>query len=160
METMTTTQQDVIWKLETNVDDCSGELLGYVMELLLDAGAKDVFYMPIYMKKNRPAYLLTVLCAEQDRKEMERILFRETTTIGIRRTEMERTILSRQICTFVSSLGEAVVKVCCFEGETWVYPEYESVRKLAKEHCLPLKEVQELVVREAEESLKREERHV
>ena len=160
METMITTQQDVIWKLETNVDDCSSELLGYVMELLLDAGAKDAFYMPIYMKKNRPAYLLTVLCAEQDRKEMERILFRETTTIGIRRTQMERTILPRQILTFASSLGEAVVKVCCFEGETWVYPEYESVRKLAKEHNLPLKEVQKLVVREAEESLSREESHI
>lgn len=143
--------KDVIWKLETNIDDCSGELLGYVMELLLDAGAKDAFYMPIYMKKNRPAYLLTVLCAQQDKETMERILFRETTTIGIRQTKMERTILPRKICTFSSSLGEAIVKVCSLEGETWVYPEFESIRKLAQEHHLPLKEVQKLIVREAEE---------
>ena len=83
-------QKDVIWKLETNVDDCTGEELGNVMNLLFGAGARDVYYMPAYMKKNRPAWILSVICAEQDIFALEEILFRQTTTIGIRRSRMER----------------------------------------------------------------------
>ena len=86
-------QKDVIWKLETNVDDCTGEELGNVMNLLFGAGARDVYYMPAYMKKNRPAWILSVICAEQDIFALEEILFRQTTTIGIRRSRMERSVL-------------------------------------------------------------------
>ena len=75
---------DTILSLETNVDDCSGEALSYTMQLLLDAGALDAFCIPIYMKKNRPACLLKVLCNPEQRAEMESIIFRNTTTIGIR----------------------------------------------------------------------------
>lgn len=74
--------QDVIYKLESNIDDTTGEALGYVMERLLAAGARDVQYSPVYMKKNRPAYLLTVLCLEEDIPALEEIIFAETTTIG------------------------------------------------------------------------------
>ena len=84
---------DVIYKLESNIDDCPGEALGYVMDRLFDAGARDVYYTPIYMKKNRPAYQINVICKEQDISGLEQIIFRETTTIGIRRVEMERTVL-------------------------------------------------------------------
>ncbi|MDE6937299.1 MAG: nickel pincer cofactor biosynthesis protein LarC, partial [Lachnospiraceae bacterium] len=78
-------ETDVICKLESNIDDCTGEALGYVMDRLLEAGARDVNYTPIYMKKNRPAYQLNVICKEDSVPEMEEIIFRETTTIGIRR---------------------------------------------------------------------------
>ena len=101
---------DVIYKLESNIDDCPGEALGYVMDRLFDAGARDVYYTPIYMKKNRPAYQINVICKEQDISGLEQIIFRETTTIGIRRVEMERTVLEREQRVDSTSLGMIEVK--------------------------------------------------
>lgn len=124
--------QERIYCLETNIDDCSGETLGYVMERLLKAGARDVYYIPIFMKKNRPAYQLNVLCDKEKIAEMERILFRETTTIGVRRIEMERTVLEREIRRVKTKFGEADVKVCMLpNGEKRYYPEYATVAELA-----------------------------
>ena len=94
-----------VCKLETNIDDSTGEVLGHVMELLMSHGAKDVHYIPVMMKKNRPAYLLNVLCDEEKRKELETIIFKETSTIGIRRTYMERTVLQRTFETISTPLG-------------------------------------------------------
>ena len=134
------TAQDTICKLETNVDDCTGEALGYVMERLMAAGARDVYYAPIYMKKNRPAYLLSVLCLQEDIPAMEQILFAETTTIGIRRIKMERCVLKRRLCTMQTSLGSVQVKECelptddAGAAKTRRYPEYESVKQLCKEN--------------------------
>ncbi|MGN0266239.1 MAG: nickel pincer cofactor biosynthesis protein LarB, partial [Lachnospiraceae bacterium] len=82
---MTSSGKDQIVKLESNIDDCSGEVMGYVMERLFEAGARDVSYMPIFMKKNRPAYQLNVICTTDKVDAMEKIIFSETTTIGIRR---------------------------------------------------------------------------
>ena len=90
---------DFVCRLETNIDDCSGEMLGFLMERLMEAGAKDVSYTPIYMKKNRPAYQVTVICRDEDADRMEDIIFEETTTIGIRKIKMERSILKRDIRT-------------------------------------------------------------
>ena len=133
------TAQDTICKLETNLDDCTGEALGYVMERLMAAGARDVYYAPIYMKKNRPAYLLSVLCLQEDVPAMEQILFAETTTIGIRRIKMERCVLKRRLCTMQTSLGSVQVKECELPADgngaavkTRRYPEYESVKELCK----------------------------
>lgn len=78
------------WMMESNIDDCTGETLGYAMDCLLAAGAEDVFFTPIFMKKNRPAYRLSVLCEEKKISELEEILFRETTTIGVRRYRVNR----------------------------------------------------------------------
>ena len=103
---------DTILSLETNVDDCSGEALSYTMQLLLDAGALDAFCIPIYMKKNRPACLLKVLCNPEQRAEMESIIFRNTTTIGIRIQEMQRTKLPRKIFALETPWGMADVKCC------------------------------------------------
>ena len=130
--------QDMICKLESNIDDTTGEALGYVMERLLAAGARDVQYSPVYMKKNRPAYLLTVLCLEEDIPALEEIIFAETTTIGIRRVRMERSILKRRLCTVQTSLGEVQVKECEVPAtgdavHIRCYPEYESVRQLCRE---------------------------
>ena len=133
--------EDTIWKLESNIDDSTGEQLGFVMEELLDAGARDVFYTPVYMKKNRPAWMLTVLTTKELIEKMEEIIFRDTTTIGIRRQKMERTVLSRKEETVSTAYGEAKVKVCEYKGMTKVYPEYESAAALAKENAIPIDRV-------------------
>ena len=125
-------KESEIVKLETNVDDCTGEAIGYVMEKLFEAGAFDVHSSPVYMKKNRPGWLLSVICSEKNRKEMERIIFRETTTIGIRRVPMTSTVLERTFRKVPTVYGEATVKVCKTSEETRYYPEYESVKKLCE----------------------------
>ncbi len=125
--------KDVIWKLETNIDDCSGEVLGYVMELLLAAGARDVHYFPVFMKKNRPAWQMNVICDAEDMIRMEEIIFRETTTIGIRRVQMERTVLAREKREVEITAGKVQVKVCRYGDMIKYYPEYESVKKLSRE---------------------------
>lgn len=136
---------DVIWKLETNIDDTTGENLGYVMDVLLHNGARDVFYTPIYMKKNRPAWLLSVICREEDISRLESIILRETTTIGIRRMKMERTVLPREEKTIETPFGEVRVKVCTCQGETYTYPEYESLVRLCREKGISYKEAMRLV---------------
>lgn len=138
-------ETDSIWKLETNIDDCSGEILGYVMEQLFEAGARDVHYMPVFMKKNRPAWQLNVICAGEDVEKLEHIIFRETTTIGIRRAEMERTVLKREERTVPTALGEAQVKVCQARGVVRFYPEYDSVSRLARESGTPFSQVYQMV---------------
>lgn len=128
---------DEIYKLESDVDDCSGEILGYTMERLLEAGALDVHYTAIYMKKNRPAWELTVLCHAQKREELEQIIFAETTTIGIRCTLMQRDMLPRQKSSVQTEYGEVQVKLC--GGHCYV--EYDSAAKLAREQGVPLQKV-------------------
>lgn len=144
-------ESDCIVKLESNIDDCSGETLGFVMESLFEAGAKDVFYTPIFMKKSRPAYQLSVICQEEDRCELEKIIFKETTTIGIRRAKMERTILKREIQNRSTSLGEVKVKVCDLEGEKRYYPEYESIAMLCKKKGISYQEAYNRIVNEIKE---------
>ena len=122
-----------MWVLETNLDDCTGEMLGLAMEMLLDAGAADVWYTPIHMKKNRPAYMLSVLCRESSIEAMEEIILTQTTTIGIRRYPTERTILERSKIQVETSYGPADVKVCAYKGRTFFYPEYESIRRICRE---------------------------
>lgn len=127
-------KSDEIYKLETNIDDCTGELMGYVMDRLFESGAVEVNYTPVFMKKNRPAYLLTVLCAKESVSTLENIIFSETTTIGIRRMKMERTILERKMETVPLAVGEIQVKQCTLpDGTIRRYPEYETVAQLARE---------------------------
>lgn len=140
------TESDIIIKLESNIDDCSGETLGYVMELLYEAGAREANYMPVFMKKNRPAWLLTVICKEDQVSRMERIIFKETTTIGIRRQKMERTVLKREKRTVVIPLGDVEVKVCIFDGQEYIYPEYESVKKICKKTGVSYREAYHMAV--------------
>lgn len=123
---------DNLTLLETNVDDCTGEALGFVMEQLLTAGARDVFYTPIFMKKNRPAYLLSVLCTEDSRAAMERLIFTHTTTIGIRRMSVARTTLSRRSGKVETSFGEIDVKYYDAPDGVRVTPEYESVAAVCR----------------------------
>lgn len=115
--------------LETNVDDCSGEQLGYAMECLLREGALDTSCIPVYMKKNRPAYMLQVICRPEDEEEMETVIFRETTSIGLRKYREERSILPREIITVTLPDGQEVrVKKCSHHGQEFFYPEYEDMK--------------------------------
>ena len=148
--------RDCVWKLETNMDDCTGEALGYAMHRLFEAGARDVSYTPVYMKKNRPAYQLNVICTDENVRQMEEIIFKETTTIGIRRQQMERSVLARSMETVRTSLGDAQVKVCALGSQKRKYPEYQSVVRLCKEHDRSFQEVYQLVLSEC---MKEEESH-
>lgn len=134
---------ETVVKLECNVDDCTGEALGFAMERLFAAGAREVNYSPVYMKKNRPAWLLTVICKESEREALEDVIFRETTTIGIRRCVMERTKLDREMITVSTAYGDVAVKVCTANGLRRCYPEYEDVARISRETGVPFREVYE-----------------
>lgn len=123
---------DEIWKLESNIDDSTGEAMGFCMETLLSAGALDVNYSPIFMKKNRPAYELTVLCKEDKIDLLSEIIFKETTTIGIRRCRMERTILKREMGEVETKWGKVRAKICSLDGAKRYYPEYDSVKAICE----------------------------
>ncbi len=124
--------RDTVLILETNIDDSTGEALSFTMQQLLEGGALDAFFIPVYMKKNRPAQLLKVICRPEDQKTMEGIIFRNTTTIGIRIQEMHRTKLARRILAVETPWGMADVKCCTYGNDTYYYPENDSVCHLAK----------------------------
>lgn len=131
--------EDEIWILESNIDDSPGEALGFTLEKLIEEGAKDAFFTPVYMKKNRPAYKLTVLCAQEDIETMESIIFKNTTTIGIRKYKINRRVLKREILEMDTRYGAVRFKVCAFEGEKYYYPEYEDIKNICNETGLGFK---------------------
>lgn len=137
---------DRIVKLETNIDDVTGEQLGYCMDCLMEAGAKDVSFLPLYMKKNRPAYEVHVICDLCDVARMEEILFRETTTIGIRRGVMERTVMNRENRSVETPYGSADVKVCSYGSIRKLYPEYKSVREICEKSGNGFREVYQAIL--------------
>lgn len=143
--------RDKVVKLETDIDDCSGEVLGYVMKKLFKAGAKDVHYAPVFMKKNRPAWELTVICGEDKAEELEQIIFTETTTIGIREYPLMRSILDREEKEVETVYGKAAVKQVTFRDMTRAYPEYDTVKKLAKRNKVPFMDVFDAVKEAAKE---------
>ena len=144
-QTCTNNLQDQVMVLETNVDDCSGEILGYVQELLMAQGALDAIYRPVVMKKSRPAYQLQVICRKENQEKLEQIIFQETTTIGIRSYPANRKILERRIEEIETPYGKMKVKICRVDGEERVYPEYEEVKRYCMENGVPLREVYQSV---------------
>jgi len=132
--------------IETNIDDMTGEMLGYARDSLLDAGAADVWFTPIQMKKGRPAVMLSVICSEAEEAAAARLLLRETSTLGVRVRPVHRWEAEREVLEFESSLGPAAVKVKRLPGEPpRVAPEYEACRRIAEETGLPLMEVYRVV---------------
>ena len=145
--------KDEIVKLETDIDDSTGEALGYTIDRLMQAGALDVHYSPVYMKKNRPAWELTVICKKSRMEEIEDIIFKETTTIGIREfPSVMRSILHRNQKQVETPFGIAEVKEVALPGERRFYPEYESVKVIAEKEHLPFAEVYHLVKALAEQN--------
>lgn len=138
--------EDEIIVLETNIDDTSSEVLGYTMERLLENGALDVFYTPIYMKKNRPAFMLTVLAGNGTEEKLVDVLLRETTTLGIRRSATQRYCMNREIVNVSTNYGDVRVKVASFGDITKAMPEYEDCREIARNTGLPIRTVYDLAL--------------
>jgi len=136
---------DQVAVLETNLDDSSGELVGYVSSLLFDAGALDVYATPIYMKKNRPAVMLSVICDPIRAHEMESILFRETETLGIRQSRWSRTILPRRAAVVNTEFGPISGKAFwrSEHDDKRFSPEHDTCAELARAGNVPLSAVHE-----------------
>ena len=132
-------EKDDIIVMETNIDDCGGELLGYTQELLFKNGALDVFFTPIFMKKNRPGYRMSITCKQEDKLKLQNIIFRETTTIGIRYRKEHRAVLKREIIEIETKYGKIKAKKVINNGEEYIYPEYEEIKKIAEKNNIPLK---------------------
>ena len=126
-----------VFLLACNVDDMTGEAAGYALLKLLEAGALDAWFTPIYMKKNRPAYEISVLCAPEARQAVEKVLLAETTTLGIRVQQAGRTTLPRRIETVETPWGPIHVKVAEGPAGVKLAPEYEDCREAAERAGLP-----------------------
>jgi uncharacterized protein (DUF111 family) len=139
---------DTIAVLETNLDDVSGEILGHFVETALAAGALDVFYTPIQMKKNRPGVLLAVLCAEADADRFSEMILRETSAFGVRRTVAERRKLRREFIKVKTPFGSVAVKIGRLNGKVvQSAPEFESCNKRAAQAKVPLKQIHEATIK-------------
>ena len=131
-----------ILELSCNLDDCTGEAIGFAMERLLDAGALDVYWTSVGMKKNRPGILLTCMCRPLDREKMVELLFRHTTTLGVRESAFRRYTLSRESKTIQTPDGDIRVKVSTGYGVAREKPEFEGLAKIARETGKSLSELQ------------------
>jgi hypothetical protein len=139
---------DQIWVLETNLDDISGEIIGHTTTKLFEAGALDVYTTSIQMKKNRPGVLLSVLCPAELVAKCEKIVFRETSTLGIRRWQACRHKLERKPHAVETQFGAVEGKLAVLpDGGTSFSPEFEACRRIATEKNLPLKDVYEAAMR-------------
>lgn len=132
---------DRVWVMETNLDDVPAEWIGYTIIRLLESGALDVYTQPLQMKKGRPGTLLGVIAPEGVRLALEKIIFEETGTFGIRRYECLRTTLQREICTVETPYGPIKAKVGWQNGVKILSPEYEDCVRIAQMHQIPLREV-------------------
>ncbi len=143
------TSRETISVLEANLDDLNPQVFGYVMDRLLDEGALDVFALPVQMKKNRPGTLLTVLCKPENGDQLTRLIFTETTTLGVRRRDEQRQTLARRWVSVATQWGDVRMKVASMNGTVTNYaPEYEDCRRIAAERHLPLKTVMQEVTQQ------------
>jgi len=137
--------------IETNIDDMTGEMLGYARDRLIEAGAADVWFSSIQMKKGRPGVMLSVICQESEEEAVARLLLRETSTLGVRARPVHRWEAERELLEFESSLGRAAVKVKRLLDEPpRIAPEYEACKRIAEATGLSLADVYRLVQTEAE----------
>jgi uncharacterized protein (TIGR00299 family) protein len=133
-------------QMETNIDDMNPQIAGYLMEKLFEAGAIEVFFTPVQMKKSRPGLLLTILAEERDRTKLLDIVFSESTTIGVRCYPVERRCLERKVVKVKTRYGTVRVKVCLKDGKPInQQPEYEDCRAIAEKRKVPLKTVMDTV---------------
>jgi len=146
---------DEVVVLEANLDDTTGEQIGYATERLLSEGALDVFCVPIQMKKNRPGTLLSVICCMDDYPRMQDVLFQETTTFGVRRTVCQRQILSRSYETVETEYGAIRIKIGC-QGDRMICtsPEFQDCQQAATKHGVSLKNVMSAALRVFQNSIR------
>lgn len=142
-------QDEELVLIETNLDDISPQILGFVMERAFELGALDCWFTPIQMKKNRPATMISVLCAQEKREVLLNLLYAETTTLGLRIHSIERECLERELIKVKTRYGEVDVKVARYNGRVSnVMPEYEQVKRIAIENNVPFRVVQMEVLAE------------
>ncbi len=155
-------EQDKVVVLETNIDDMNPQFYEHIMESLFQKGAKDVFLTPVYMKKNRPGILLSIIASPAKVNEFLEIVFKETTTLGVRISEekMRRT-LKREGKIINTSYGEVKVKLSFIDGKLRdIAPEYEECKRIAEQYQLPIREVYDRVKKEAiEKATEENDRH-
>ena len=150
-ETVTVTEQDEAWMLETNIDDMPGEHFGYLLEKILDAGALDGFLTPVQMKKSRPGTLISVLVDDVHLSQVERIIFEQSTTFGIRKYKVSRKKLSRKLVNVETEFGTIKVKIGMLNGCVKnITPEHEDCREIADAKELPLKLVYNAAINAAQ----------
>lgn len=138
-----------LWMIETNLDDASPQIIGYVMDRVLESGALDCFFTPVQMKKNRPGVLLSVLCGAGEKEAVMKLLFTETTTIGVRSYGVTRRALQRSVVRVETPYGPIDVKVAHLDGRVVnEMPEFEQCRQAAANANVPLKVVEEAVRKE------------
>ena len=129
--------------LECNLDDMSGEALGYALERILDSGALEAWYSPVYMKKNRPGVVLSVLSRSEDAARLLDLIMRETTTLGVRRRLVERIVAERQTIIVETRWGPVRCKIKSLEGSAiGLKPEYDDCAEIARQNGIPLAEVE------------------
>ena len=138
-----------LWMLETNLDDASPQIIGHVMDRVLESGALDCFFTPVQMKKNRPGVLLSVLCGPERKGALMQLLFTETTTLGVRSYEVTRRALERSVVRVETPYGPIDVKVAHLDGRVVnEMPEFEQCRQAAANANVPLKIVEEAARKE------------
>jgi pyridinium-3,5-bisthiocarboxylic acid mononucleotide nickel chelatase len=147
-ETTNSPNEEWVLRIECEIDDMNPQLFGPLMDRLIDAGALDVFYVPVQMKKNRPGTLVTVLASSERREAIVDLLFAETTTIGVRYDEMRRDVLDRESRAVETPVGTIRMKVASRGGRVLnAAPEFDDCARLAREHGLPIKAVQALALK-------------
>ncbi len=145
----TSTEIDEIYLLETNIDDSTGENLGFVFEELLNNGAKDVYYTPIYMKKNRPSYMLSVITDELNKAKLEKIIYKNTTSIGIREQRIKRRVLNREKITIDTKYGKVnAKKIFIDESNYRIQPEFEDIKSICIKENLSFNDVYYRIISE------------
>jgi len=133
--------------LETNLDDTTGQVLGFVMDKAFELGALDCWFTPIQMKKNRPATMISILCEAKNRDKLKELLYIETTTLGVRVREVERECLERKFVKVATQIGEIDVKIGLLNGkQVNAMPEFDQLKQIAIENNIPLKELKEIVL--------------
>ncbi len=137
-------EKDRVVVIETNIDDLNPEIFGHLFEKLFEKGCLDVYVSPIIMKKSRPGFLLSCICKENEREKIVEEIFRETSTIGVRFTHMERRKLKREEIKVTTKFGDVKAKVIFGPSGKKVVPEYEELKKIADEKNIPLKDLYSL----------------
>jgi uncharacterized protein (TIGR00299 family) protein len=149
-ETAESVIDERLFLLETNIDDASPQLLGFVMERAFEFGANDCWFTPIQMKKNRSATMLSVLCNAEQKHQITALIYRETTTLGIRERQIRRTALKRDLVKVKTEFGEIEIKIGKLNGKVVnAMPEYEQVRAAALEHDVPFGKVRDAALAKA-----------
>lgn len=133
--------RDTVIELSCNIDDMTGEEIGYTMDVLFENGALDVYYTPIYMKKNRPGTLLRCLCKEEDLEKFQMLILKHTTTRGIRYTSYDRVKLDYSFEEIDTEFGPVKKKINSGNGITKTKYEFDDLKRIAKENNLSIVEV-------------------